>query len=569
MGYMQAMQYLMNSYTLIEQTFLNPIGLLAVLAIIPLLVFYLMKPKPEEQVMPSIMFFQEDKEQDKLRNAYRTLVSNLPLLLQVLAVLFFAFALAEPFTNSSVTSDKKVIILDRSASVSTNYESLKNRLRSKAGEENTLITASDDVKVQLEEASRSEFKSELDDIDSLATETDIVSAIEVAKKYKGDLLLVSDLDHTVDSREIQPVLDEMASRNIHTISPEVNNKWGIVDLRPSRNSTAVEISNFEQTTNTLQVKHNQKARDVVIEPHSTSEIRFKSTNGENTVKLPEDGLKVDNEASYVLPQNEDIEVRFIGEPDRYLEKAIELIEGIEITDNVSDIEGSDVYIVSENVDGSKADQLRKEVSNGAATVLMPNNKVLSEEFNYRDYGRTVNKSVQIKKPVRVSLGKTAVKNTNISAAKSITGDSKAIQKINYNDGHILMYNLVDDDFSRNILYPVFWKKILRDMVDRPDLSELNKETGASIRVAEIRSPNGESMQGDVKLDETGFYKSASRTYASNLESRDESNVETQSYSVNEDEVSRTREKSRQDLIVLLIIVFIGADIIYLRYRGDL
>lgn len=566
---MQAMQYLMNSYTLIEQTFLNPIGLLAVLAIIPLLVFYLMKPKPEEQVMPSIMFFQEDKEQDKLRNAYRTLVSNLPLLLQVLAVLFFAFALAEPFTNSSVTSDKKVIILDRSASVSTNYESLKNRLRSKAGEENTLITASDDVKVQLEEASRSEFKSELDDIDSLATETDIVSAIEVAKKYKGDLLLVSDLDHTVDSREIQPVLDEMASRNIHTISPEVNNKWGIVDLRPSRNSTAVEISNFEQTTNTLQVKHNQKARDVVIEPHSTSEIRFKSTNGENTVKLPEDGLKVDNEASYVVPQNEDIEVRFIGEPDRYLEKAIELIEGIEITDNVSDIEGSDVYIVSENVDGSKADQLRKEVSNGAATVLMPNNKVLSEEFNYRDYGRTVNKSVQIKKPVRVSLGKIAVKNTNVSAAKSLTGDSKAIQKINYNDGHLLMYNLVDDDFSRNILYPVFWKKILRDMVDRPDLSELNKETGASIRVAEIRSPNGESMQGSVKLDETGFYKSGSRTYASNLESRDESNVETQSYSVNEDEVSRTREKSRQDLIVLLIIVFIGADIIYVRYRGDL
>lgn len=566
---MQAMQYISTFYSMIDQIFLNPMGLLAALAIVPLLTFYLMKPKPEEQVMPSIMFFQEEKEQDKLRKAYRTLVSNLPLLLQILAVFFFAFALAEPFTNTQVTSNKKVIVLDHSASVSADYKNLKNTLRSKAGEKNTLITASDSIKVRLEEASKSQLKSQLEVISPSATETDIVSAIEVAKRYEGDLLLVSDLDQTVDSREIQPVLDEMTKRNIETINPKVNNKWGIVGLEPSSNSTAVEIYNFEQTTSRLEVEYNQKSKEVVIEPESTSQIRFQSGTGENTIKLPEDDLKVDNEASFFIPKNEDIHVSFVGEPDRYLKKALELIEGMEISYSGSDIGDSDVYIISEDIQGSRADKLREDVSNGAVAVLMPDNDAISGVFSYEGYGKTLNKTVEIKEPLKVSLGKTKVRDTNISGAESLTGSSKAIQRIKYEKGNVLIYNLVGDDFSQNLLYPVFWKKILREMVNRPEISELNRKTGDSIKVSEIRSPSGERLQGDVKLDETGFYKSDSRTYAANLESIDESKVESQSYSVNEDEVSRTSQKSRQDLIVVLIMVLIGADIAYLRYRGDL
>lgn len=566
---MQAIQNLLASQPLIDQVFLNPIGLLAILALIPLLIFYLMKPKPEEQVMPSIMFFQEEKEEDKLRKAYRTLVSNLPLLLQIFAVLFFAVALAEPFINTAETSDKKVIILDQSASVSADYSSLKDKVKSRAGETNTLITVSDSVNVRLESGSESDLKSTLSKIEPVHTETDIVSAVEVAKRYEGDLMLASDLDQTLDDRKIQPVLDEMSSRNIGTIGPEISNDWGIVDLELSRNTTSVEISNFEQNANTLQVEHNQQSREVTIAPESTKKVTFEPSRGENTIKLPEDGLKVDNEANYVIPENEEIEVRFIGDVDRYLKKAIELIEGMNTVEKESEIEGSEVYIISRNLQSSEANKLKEEVSNGALAVLMPDNNVVSSVFGYNDYGKTVNKSVEVREPVRVSLGKTRVKATNISDAKSLAGQSNAIQTINQGEGHLMMYNLVDDDFSENILYPVFWKKILRDLVDRPDVSELNRETGDTIRFSEVTSPSGETFEGRVKLDRTGFYRSDSKTYASNLESRQESSINSHSYSVNEDEVTKTNEKSLQNLSILLILIFVGIDVLYLRYRGDL
>ena len=125
---MQVIQNLIASLPIIEDIFLNPIGLLAVLSILPLLIFYLMKPKPEERVMPSMMFFREEKEDDKLRKAYRKLISNLPLLLQIFAVLAFAAAFANPYMNMSQPSQKSVIVLDQSSSVKPNFEHLKDKV---------------------------------------------------------------------------------------------------------------------------------------------------------------------------------------------------------------------------------------------------------------------------------------------------------------------------------------------------------------------------------------------------------------------------------------------------------
>jgi len=566
---MQAVQNLLSNQPLIDQTVLNPVGLLAIFAVIPLLIFYLMKPKPEEQVMPSIMFFQEEKEDDKLRKAYRKLISNLPLLLQILAVLFFSLALAEPYFNSVEDSEKKVIVLDRSASVSNDFDGLKEEVLSRAGETNTLITASDAVKVRLEEGGRSDLQVALNSLQSEHTETDVVSAVQVAQNYEGDLLIASDLDQTLDSREVEPVLDEMTSRNVETVAPQVDNKWGVVDLEPSENQTTVEVSNFEQRTSTLQVEHGQETREVVLAPESTRELSFESRPGKNVVSLPGDGMEADNEAYYVVPENEVIEVRVIGEVDEYFGKAIELIDGVEIVEKSSEIGGSDVYVVSDGYEDSMVESLNEEVSNGSVAVLMPNNNAVSDIFDYNGYEEVGNKSVEIRSPVRVSIGKTLVKETNFSEARSLTGQSNAIQTMEHGDGKLILYNMVGDEFENEVLYPVFWKELLREMVDEPGIEELNRETGTQVSLSDAKSPTGETVQGRTKLSKAGFYSSDSKTYASNLESRQESKIETDSYSINADEVRSTNKKSLQNLSILLILTVVGIELLYLRYRGEL
>ncbi|MFB6215450.1 MAG: BatA domain-containing protein, partial [Candidatus Aenigmatarchaeota archaeon] len=77
----------------LSKYFLQPEGLLALAALIPLLIFYLIQKKPEQQIMPSMMFFMRDKKSGKARQAFRTLLRNWLLLLHILLIAGFAAAI--------------------------------------------------------------------------------------------------------------------------------------------------------------------------------------------------------------------------------------------------------------------------------------------------------------------------------------------------------------------------------------------------------------------------------------------------------------------------------------------
>ena len=43
-------------FDILSGIFSNPIGLAALLALIPLIIIYLIRPKPHEQMLPSLIF---------------------------------------------------------------------------------------------------------------------------------------------------------------------------------------------------------------------------------------------------------------------------------------------------------------------------------------------------------------------------------------------------------------------------------------------------------------------------------------------------------------------------------
>lgn len=567
---MLAIQETLTSLPMVEELFLNPLGLLAVLAVIPLLIFYLMKPKPEEQVMPSMMFFQEEEKDDKLRKAYKKLVSNLPLLLQILAVLGFTIALANPYLEVPQTSDSSVVVLDRSASVKPEFQQLKKKVLEESGDETTLILADKEVKVKAEKASPSRLRSALNSIEAVETETDIVSALELAQDYGGKVIVASDLDQTRDERDVVSKLDSLAPKPIKVIQPDVFNRWGITSVEPEKNNTKIEISNFQAVQETLDVETNNGTKKVELGPDSSVQITVASNLGKNTVTLPEDGNPVDNKAHYVIPDREKLQISYIGPVNRHLDQSIKLIENMEINYEGEKIDEADIFMVSNDLrDSQKINEIKKETQSGKATVIFGASDGLSTIFDIGTSEKTLNQSVTIQDPLRVSLGEAKIYSKNLTLGKSLSKPENALKRIKYGEGEVLAYNFDSASFRKNILYPIFWKRVLNDLVDRPQIEELNLDTGRTISVDSITSPDRESLSGNVELNKTGFYSTESGNYAVNLESRKESNIDSISYpESNQKEFIKAKTGTRH-LLILALLLIILADLTYLWYRGDL
>jgi hypothetical protein len=97
----------------------NPIGLL-VLGFIPLLIFiHSLRPKPR-QIEVTNLFLWRAALEEKGGLRFQVFITNLHLLLQILAVLFAALALAEPvWKYTHVIKGNVILVIDTSASMKT------------------------------------------------------------------------------------------------------------------------------------------------------------------------------------------------------------------------------------------------------------------------------------------------------------------------------------------------------------------------------------------------------------------------------------------------------------------
>ena len=113
----------------------NQLGLYAFLSLIPLIILYLIRPKPKSMQIPSLMFFLKAKSNPEKRSFFRTFTRDLLMLLQILTLIFIAGSLASPYliTKQDVVSDNIILVLDASASskvhetYGTRFEKIKGK----------------------------------------------------------------------------------------------------------------------------------------------------------------------------------------------------------------------------------------------------------------------------------------------------------------------------------------------------------------------------------------------------------------------------------------------------------
>ncbi len=99
--------------------FLNPAGLWLLSALVPLVVLYILKIKRDRLKIPSVWLWSAAQRDLLAKSPFRRLVPQIPLFLQLAALILLALALARPATRGrSIIGDHVALIVDTSASMS-------------------------------------------------------------------------------------------------------------------------------------------------------------------------------------------------------------------------------------------------------------------------------------------------------------------------------------------------------------------------------------------------------------------------------------------------------------------
>jgi hypothetical protein len=546
----------------LQQNFLHPIGLSALLALIPLIVFYLVKPKPKEEVMPSMAFFSEEKKEGKIRNALEKLKRNKLLLLHIFFVCLAALAIANPVVPGLESDGESVIVLDASASMHDNRQAVESFAKNHLGEQNTIITVSQSPEIAVESASTERARGLINEYSIKAEGTDLISALRLASNYPGKVVIASDMAHTATGQDLDPVINELAAdRTVKVMDVSQRNSHGFTDLEVENSRAQVTAKNFVNRNRTVEISKPGENREVTLESRSTRTLSLELEPGLHEISLPPDEFAMDNRLYISIPEQQKIRISRLGEKSRYFREAIELINSTEYSQGLD--KEADVYFVSEEFDlDSNSDRLEQEIQNGAS-VIYERREDIAEYAPVENFSGTDTTQIQISTGMATSFQSSV--NRYDATGQPLAEPEEALV-LSENES-MLLYNVEDEKFGEKITYPIFWKNILHRMTDLKTGGELNIRTGRSQTFAEPVRHSGETMSEYTEIDHVGFYR-GQHSYAANMlnpsESAPHTNTITSETNIGENPGSDPAQKYLTALLALIA----GLELTYLSWRGE-
>ena len=582
----------------------NTLGLYAFLSLIPLVILYLIKPKPVEKIIPSLMFLIKNQKNAIKNSFFQKLLRNLVFLLQLLALSVMAFSIVSPYiiTSEAVASQNTIIIIDASASsqtidnTKTRFENsidiAKDYLQGKI----SIIVASSRPETILEDGSKNQALSLLQTLKPKDTKTNIESALYEAESILGDRngrimvisdFIVDDLNELVKAKRI------LSSKGINVEFISTWNKaenTGIIDLDVDKHNAEAHVKNFndddaEITAVIIKEENTLETKSKTITAHSTEIFNFETPTGISKIVInSDDDFKLDNTAYISAPLKKQIDVLLITNvKTNYLMKALQSSKDInlKITEPpiVQSIESSEIIIISD-VDSSlilpgTLEEISKEVENGKSLIITAQNDINQIGISWLLPVELNEKANNTKACVKV-INEFTKQFENNKCFTTLKKYFKAIPKENTisiieaddssplvalgrrGEGNIIYYGIIDGqtDFKTQTSYPIFWNELLSFLAEAGDINDYN------FRIDEKPS-----------IDKAGIYDNGNKV-AINLFDEDESDIsrETMSFDNGEFISGISEEKVVLNLDIYLIIfaiIIMLFEIFYIKIRGDL
>ena len=591
------------------------LGLLALISLIPLILLYLIRPKPQTIEIPSLMFFIQSSGRNKLSSFFKKFIRDWLFLIQLLILLLLALSIAQPFTNyqHDITAQNTVIVLDASASMQamegkySRFDKARDKAKQMLGAKNTIILAKEVPSIVVKEATSSEAAKYLNKVQPTESTSRIGDSIILAGEAlgkEGAVIVLSDFINTggQDPNIAKSILESKGLVvNFVNVAEKKASNIGIIDIEADREEATAYVKNFDDVARIATLKVGDVQKELNLGAKSSETFTFKTPNGITQMLLiAEDDFKIDNLAYISAPETEKTKAALVtNNASVFLKNALEASGDVQVTMTkppVVPVEGYDVYILH-NLDMNEIlpgtfDALYNAVENGASLVIHVQGN--SDKINYK-------KLLPLKIAGKGNGGFVSVEQLN-KFTKNIdfgsmlshfqtTGQDKAFTTIvslgndtivslgKAGSGKIVYYGIPEStaDFKYSPSYPIFWTEMLRYLTGQLDLKNLNyftKDTLILEREQKIKTPIKTVKQAKIMLENSGIYELEDKRIASNLfdEKESEINAETslgaKSTEFELKPVKETRKLELEPLLILAAGLIILLELLYIKMRGD-
>jgi hypothetical protein len=579
--------------------FSSPLALLGLLSAIPLIILYMIRPKPKDLPFPSTAFIVAGEA--KPTASLNRLITDPLFWVQLLVIIFLVLAAAGPYTEARGTQGEHlVVVIDLSASMEASYSDAKEIfLRYASGQDRVSIVLAESIPiVALREGNGEQARTTIQSLSPRAVSADLSAGMMMAKSLLGaeggSILVISDfISWTGDDPEVTRRLIESEGAGAVFVDSGGDGEnvgivggW-IVDSGGVLNYSCL-IRNYGRTRTvpiTIEGPGGTSTTTRTIDSGGETYLTFDAFPGVNSVTLEvDDAVSSDNRAYVYTPELRSRRVLFIGDDGPVL-SALRSIPTVDVS-RTGGYGGFDLVVMeNETADG----ELNRYVYGGGKVVYVASNDSASPEYLPVRIAGVVNESAPLWTRNAVfaedlHLDEVEVYSHLLASPRpgSVTiAEANAVPVISYwrlGGGTVVYMGLSDkrSDFYLRPEYPIFWYEMIGWLTNVPDASDSNLRTGEIVRLGEpmLVDAAGERITTDVLfLDKVGIYRFQGRTIAANIYDPIESNLqEGRTLNLGAFTGGRTSEKViKKDLSSWLVLIAAGLvvlELLIMRRRRE-
>ncbi|MFH1400902.1 MAG: BatA and WFA domain-containing protein [Nanoarchaeota archaeon] len=601
----------------IEDKLINPGGLIAILILVPFVLLYLIRPKPQKKVIPSLMFLMKDKGQSILKSFFRNFIKDILFFLQLLIFLALIAAIAQPFLKvPEISVDKDtVIVLDASASMhaQSRWDDAVAIAKDSLSSRNTIVLAGKIPETIIIQESKAKTKQLLSTTQPRDTETNLYDAILASAQYldeTGRIFIISDFaddsQYETAIRTVESLGYDVYLRNVGSPAKNV----GIIDLDIKETRTVVTVKNYDDEEANVRLSVNDRLLDTKRIPARGAElftIETPSSVSKVDIDVPDD-FPLDNEVHISAPDDHIVSILIITNDELITRKtfvvALDAINSNSTTklryeiNNPPQVPMIDHDIIIFNdvdadliIPGTIKATIDRVKEGGAAIVMAQDqlfgigwNDLLPMKFITED-----TEGVVFPHPASFSLTEsvnfgTVGKYMIVEPTKTVTpiatvGNSPIIALHQLGKGSVIYYGIDDKnaDFPKEPYYPIFWKRAIDLLSGRPEINNLNFKTGRTVALTKeqnVKTPIETIKTSAILVNHQGIYTTEDRNIVANLLSESESDITPRPGAETKERITGESVVNYEQMdiasyLILAALILLFVELLALKIRGDI
>lgn len=567
--------------------FENPLALAALLSVIPLIIIYMLRPRPTVLAIPSLMFVLKLERERKRVYASLTKIVRDPLfLIQLLMLILLSIGAAGYYYTSQepLSGEHTVLVLDTSASmqVDSRFDDAVKIADGYVSKKNSIILASDTPLLALEGGDASSAKDILSKVKPGAGTADLSAAITTGMRSLstegGRIIVISDFtNYKGDDPVASKNLAESYGISVNFVKvggPADNigiiNGW--IEATDGKYGYTGVIKNYKDHSESVKIEtgrgtsgNSSTSFSLDVPAGGTKQFTLENLGpGITTVQLDtKDSLPVDNKAYISIPETSNQRILYVTDNGKLPSKtALSLLpnSNLTVSKSVPDVLDNYTLVVLAQkktpIGNSSVERIESYVRNGGNAVFIVSGALVPEKTDV-DLLKILpvkplkldndENGLGIKEVLKSSIT-TDIRSDEISVRKYLnaterTGSTTLVTLDNgvpllsywqVGKGTVFYMGLSDElgedswnNFHNLPEYPVFWIKLVQWLGGTGDISEYNLNTGtlnSLSKTEEIRTPSKTFTSNRVLFDEAGIYELSGKKIAVNLYNDRESNT---------------------------------------------